>query len=178
MPLNEIIGNAVALVACVVEMISGYIKSKKGTMFWQTVSKGLNTASCLFLGAHTGTVSNVLTIGRNILAYKEKLTVWAKGIIVVLNIGLAVAFNKSGWLGLVPLLASVPYTILMDKLNAVQFKVLVIYTLVFWGIYNFVTHNYVSVLFGVGTLVTSCIAVYRLRRDRTTKDGDDYKEMG
>lgn len=55
-----------------------------------------------------------------------------------------------------------PYTLLLDRTEAVRFKWLIAYTMLIWAIYDFSVMNYVGALFDVGTIFTSIIAVWRI----------------
>lgn len=147
-------------------VISGYIKSKQKTLIWQTIQIGLMVVSNLVLGAYTGVITNAISVPRNILAYKEKLNWYFKILIIASITGFSILFNKNGLIGLAPLLATIPYTILMDKLKPIAFKVLIIYTLIFWLIYDFYVQNYVSAAFDFGTIITSFIAIIRLNKEK------------
>lgn len=91
------LGNAIALVACVIMVVSGYLKSKRRTLVWQTVQIGLSMFSCLILGAYSGMIANAIAVPRNVLAYKGKLNIVAKLIIVIASTVLILLTNSAGW---------------------------------------------------------------------------------
>lgn len=159
-------GNIVALIACIIMVMSGYLKSKQHTLLWQTIQIGLSVFSCLILGAYAGMITNAVAVPRNILAYKGKLNTSAKLTILGVLIAVVLITNEAGWLGIVPLVSAVPYTLFMDKLKAANFKWLVIVTTFPWVLYDFLNMNYVSALFDVGTVITSIIAVIRIMRNK------------
>lgn len=165
-PTYVIIGNAISLIASILMVCSGYFKSKKRTLLFQTIDVTLYTLSSIVLKAYTGAIANVISIPRDILAYKEKLTWYFKSMIVICMISLSIIFSEGRLINLMPLIASVPYTLLLDKLKGISFKVLVIVNLSFWLIYDFIVNNYVAALFDAGTIITSCIAICRIHKQK------------
>lgn len=163
---NLLIGNIVALIASILMVIGGYIKSKEKTLFVQTIQITLNTISCFVLGAISGSVVNLLSIPRNILAYKNKLTFPIKLIILLSTTTLSIYVNKNGIIGYLPIISTIIYILLMDKLKEDHFKMLIIFTLILWGIHDFMVKSYVSSIFDVISIITSFIAIYRIRKDK------------
>ena len=112
--IQIIIGNIIALIASVIMVYSGYIKEKKKIFYVQTVQIGLSVISNLVLGGITGAIINAISCIRNILCYKEKLNTIAKIILIVLAIGLSLAFNNIGLIGLLQVGSTVTYILLMN----------------------------------------------------------------
>ena len=160
-----IIGNAIILIASIIMVASGYLKSKERTLYWQTIQIGLSAVSCFVLGAISGGIVNLLAIPRNILGYKDKLTSSAKVVLLMVTSTLSIYFNVNGVIGYLPLVVSVSYILLMDKLKDDKFKMLIIATMVLWAIHDFYMKSYVSVVFNIGNIVTSSIAIYRIKND-------------
>ena len=75
-----IIGNFFALMASIFMVLSGMLKSKKKILFVQTIQITLFIISNLVLGGITGAIVNVISLVRNVLAYKDKLDLPGGGI--------------------------------------------------------------------------------------------------
>lgn len=163
--MNTIIGNIISLVASIIMIISGYVKSRQKTLYWQTIQVGLSTIACFVLGAISGGIVNLLSIPRNILAYKDKLLFQIKLIIWLTTISLSIYFNTNGIIGYFPLISTTTYIFLMDKLTGIKFKVLTIFTMVIWTVHDFYVKNYVQVAFNVSTVIASIIAIYRINKE-------------
>lgn len=171
--MHTLIGNLISLVASVIMTTSGFFKSQKKTLFWQSIQISLNALSCFVLKAYSGAIVNCLSLPRNILAYKEKLTPPVKLIIGIITVVLSVIFNSTGIIGYLPIISTVVYISLMDKLKDAPFKLLVIFTLILWGIHDFYVKNYVQSFFDVACIVTSAIAIWRIRKEQSnaSKEG-------
>lgn len=167
-----LIGNIISFIACVIMVISGYIKSKDKTLTLQTIQIALSAVSCLFLSAYSGAIINLLSVPRNILAQKNKLSMKYKIVLLTATVGLSCSVTlytglKQGyieWIGFVPLISTVTYMLLMDKLNEINFKKLIIFTMIVWIIHDAGVKNYVSVVFNTLNIITSYIAIYRIRK--------------
>lgn len=141
--------------------VSGFCKTKKNTLIIQTIDIVFATIANIILSGVSGAIINCVSIIRNILCYKNKFTLPVKIIITIITIGLSITFNNKGLIGLLPLISNISYTFLMDKFDEKKFKLLIIFTLIWWGIYDFIIHNYVAFSFDMATIVTSIIAIIR-----------------
>lgn len=65
-----------------------------------------------------------------------------------------------------PIISTIIYILLMDKLKEDRFKMLIIFTLILWGIHDLMVKLYVSSIFDVISIITSFIAIYRIRKDK------------
>lgn len=171
--MGIVIGNAIAFIACILMVISGGIKDKGKTIFVQTIQIFLNAIACLFLKAYSGMIINLFSIPRNILAYKNKLTTKAKIILLsfIVTISVYVTIQKSiaqgfiEWIGFVPLVSTITYMLLMDKLEGEKFKFLVMFTMFVWIIHDWFVKDYVAVVFNIFNVITSTSAIIRIRRE-------------
>lgn len=169
-----IIGNVISLIACIIMVISGYIQSKNKILRLQSIQIGLSAVACCVLSAYSGMIINILSVFRNILAQKNKLSWSYKILILSITVTLSIiatllksiAISYIDWVGFVPLFSTVTYTLLMDKLDGISFKYLVIFTMVVWIIHDFFSKNYVSVFFNIMNIITSFIAIYKLSRNK------------
>ena len=167
--LRVIIGNAISVIACIILAISGYVKDKNKTLTLQAVQFSLSAAVCVILGAVSGAVINILCIPRNILAQKNKLGLASKVIISTLTALFSLVFNTKGWIGIIPIVPTILYTFLLDKLDEEDFKKLVIFLMTFWTVHDFLIQSYVSTVFNVINIITSAVAIYRIRKDKRSQ---------
>lgn len=163
-----IIGNIIALVASILMVYSGVIKQKKKIIYVQTIQIGLLVISNFVLGGFTGAIINALSFIKNILCYKNKLGMKEKVIIITLSLILSLIFNNLGIIGLLPLISTVAYILLMDTKNVINFKVLTIVTLVLWLIYDINIKSYTSAIFDVMCVIANIIAIFQLKISNET----------
>lgn len=173
--MNVIIANAISFVACVIMVFNNYIKAKDKYLAVQTVQLSLSALSCFMLSAYTGLIINLLSVPRNLLAWKDRLKLWHKIVILVLTIiisGMGIlkdsqALGYIEWIEFIPWFSTIGYTLLIDKCKGISFKWLCIYTFVVWGFYDFITMNYVAGVFDILSTVALLITIHRIKKDIT-----------
>ena len=159
-----LLGNGISIIACIVLVISGYVKDKNKTLTLQSVQYGLSAVVCIILNGISAAVINLVSIPRNILAQRNKLGLTAKIIVSVITAVFSIAFNTRGWVGLIPIVPTIIYTFMVDKLDEENFKKLVIFLMSFWTVHDFLIQSYVSTIFNVMNIIASAIAIYRIRK--------------
>lgn len=162
--MNIIIGNIISLFAASLMVVCGYIKSRKKTLAVQSVQISFCVLSNIFLGGISGVIINLISLPRNLLAYKDKLNITWKIILCILSIVFTLIFDATLLLKYLPIVSNTLYTFLIDKLDDIKFKWLLICTSVLWGIYDICLFNYVMFIFDIGCIVTSLIAIVRLKK--------------
>ena len=157
-----ICGNFVALLGSLLMVYLGTIKETKKIIFIQTIQIFLFTLSTLILGGFSGTIVNAISVVRNILCYKDKLTNTVKAILILLCIPPCLIFNNLGILGLLPLISTILFTCFMNVKNPIKLKYLLIVTLSFWVIYDILIYSYTSAIFEFFAIIAHSITVYQL----------------
>lgn len=161
--IQIVIGNVIALIASLLMVYSGVIKQKKKILYIQTVQIGMFVISNIILGGITGAIINALSCVRNILCYKNKLRVKEKIIITILAIILSVAFNNLGLIGVLPLISTISYLWLMNTEDVIKFKILIIFTMLLWGVYDVYIKSYSSAVFDFMNIVANVISIVQLK---------------
>ena len=167
--LLTIIGNIVAFIGCILMVYTGLIKEKKKIIFVQTIQIAFLIASNLILGGITGAIINAVSCIRNIICYKDKLGTKEKIILIILSTSLSFYFNNLGIIGLLPLVSTISYTLLMDMKDVIKFKKLIIFTLVMWLIYDIYIISYSSAAFDLLNIITNAIAIYQINKVKNMK---------
>lgn len=162
--MNIIIGNIIALIASIFMVYSGVIKNKKKILFVQTIQIALSVASNIILGGITGAIINTICCIRNVLCYKNRLTLIPKIFITILAIFLSLKFNNLGLIGILPLISTVIYIWLMNTKDVIKFKKLIIFTMLTWGIYDICIKSYTSAIFDFASIITNIISIYEIRK--------------
>lgn len=162
--MRVLIGNVVALAACIVMLFDGYARSRKRALQIQVAECMLHTAAALCVGAVSGAVVNAIAVPRNVLAYRDRLTTKWKAVFIIATAALILGFNADGWLGLLPLAASIEYILLMDRTKGIAFKAVTIGSVSLWLIYDTCIRLYVSAVFDALFLAAACVAIYRIKK--------------
>lgn len=164
--MQIIIGNIVALIASIIMVYSGYLKQKKKILYVQTIQIGLAILSNIILGGITGAIINAISCVRNILCYKDKLNKILKIILIILATTLSLCFNNLGIIGLLPLISTITYILLMNTKNVVSFKYLIIFTMMLWLCYDFYIKSYTFACFDFMCIVTNLISIIQINKGK------------
>ncbi len=148
---------------------SGTIKSKKKILYVQTIQICLFIISNLVLGGITGAIINAVGCIRNILCYHEKLGLKEKIVLSLVSMILSLYFNNLGLIGILPLISTVVYIFLMNTKDIKKFKILVIFTMIMWLIYDLFIKSYTSALFDFMTIITNISAILKIKKKRVRK---------
>jgi hypothetical protein len=161
-----IIANIIDFAASMVQIYSGVVKEKKKILFWQTLQLGMQTLSMILLGAFTGAVSNVVSVVRNVLCYKDRMNWPVKFVLIGIQLVLTVIFGNGTFVSWLPFIVCTFYILFMDEKDEVRFKFLVTLTFIPWVFYFFVYKSYTGAFFAAATIVTNCISLYQMVKKR------------
>lgn len=159
-----IIGNIIALIGSILMVYVGVIKDKKGILFVQSLQIALLAISNLVLNGISGFIINTINFIRNIICYKEALSLKVKILLSIISIALTVYFNNYGLIGYLPLISGLIYLWFMTVKDVIKFKILIIISVVFWLIYDFIIQSYTASVFDLITIIISSISVIKLKR--------------
>jgi hypothetical protein len=168
--VSIIIGNIIALIASILMVYAGMLKQKKKILYFQTVQIGMSVISNIILGGITGAIINALSMIRNILCYKNKLGLKEKIIITILAIILTFKFNNLGYIGLLPLISTVSYIWLMNIKDVRKFKLLIIFTMLMWLIYDVVIKSYTSAIFDFMNIIANMLTLLQIKLVKKVKN--------
>lgn len=164
--MNIYVGNIIALIASLLMVYTGILRSKQKIIYLQTVQIGLSVISNIILGGISGAIINVVSCIRNILCYNNKLNSLSKIIIISLSIILILLFNNLGIIGLLPLISIIVYTLFINTKDVIELKLLIIFTMIMWGIYDFYIKSYTSFIFDAATIIVNMISIIKLNRKK------------
>lgn len=159
---NIIIANVVALIASLLMVYTGIIKRKDRIVLVQTIQIGLSVLSNIILGGITGAIINAISCIRNILCYKDKLGKLAKMLIIIASIVPSLMFNNLGFIGILPIVSAVVYTLFMDTKDIIKFKYLTIFIMFLWGTYDLYIKSYSSAVFDFMTILANIYSVSKI----------------
>lgn len=166
---NIVLGNIIALIASLIMVYTGVIKTKKKIVFVQMVEILLFALSSFILGGYSGTVVNIICAIRNWLSYKDRLGFKEKFLLVVVGGFISIYFNNLGLIGLLPVIGLVVYTCFMNIKDVVKFKLLNIFVIFMWAIFDFCIMSYTSFILDFMTIITSINAIIVLKKRQVSK---------
>ena len=158
-----IIGNIIALIGSILMVYAGVVKDKKGILIVQSMQIGLLAISNLVLNGISGFIINTINFIRNIICYKDALSLKVKIVLSIISIVLTIYFNNLGLIGYLPLINGLIYLWFMTMKEVIKFKILIIGSVVLWLIYDFTIQSYTASAFDLITIIVSTISVIKLK---------------
>lgn len=159
-----IIGNLISLVGCLLMVAIGFIRKKEHILAVQCLQFGIMGVGNLVLGAVSGTISNAVSIVRNLVFARWSSSLPLKVVFIILQVLLSLSALQSSPLEWLPLLAAAIFTWFLDTKSEVILKSVIIGTLLLWLVYDFCHLNYVAMTFDALSIVSNFISILMLRK--------------
>ena len=159
-----ILGELFSLLAALCLAYSTFSNKKNKMIWWQAINAIFYGLSNLFLGAYSAVVTNVLTLFRNTLQVKNKLNRNSTFIICLLMAIVGIIANNKEWLGLLPILASITYTICVYILkSAQQMRIALVVNLIQLMIFDFLVKAYPMFIMDMIIIVVTVMNMIRYK---------------
>ena len=143
---------------------STFGKKKENILKWQVANTSFAILSNLFLQGYSGMVTNLVCLIRNILGAAGKLTKCNSAILILAIIVCGCAANNRGLIGLLPVLASVEYSIGMYRCRSAQaMRIALAVNVALWAVYDFVIGSYPMFVTDLIVAGSSLINLFRFR---------------
>ena len=145
-----IIGNVFSLLSSICLGISVVKKSKKDLVWWQTLTILLSLVTGIVLLAYSAVILTLVSLLRNILEYRNKLTVKRTFFLSLLGALIGLYVNNRGIFGLLGIIATVSYTVCMYVTkNEQQMRYAFVFNSILWGIHDAYVQAYPSALMDI-----------------------------
>lgn len=162
--MNQIvIGNVISFLGCLLMVSIGFLRTKKQILGVQCLQFSLMGVSNFLLGGISGTISNVVSVLRNLVFFKAKVTVPLKLGFIALQVLLSIGALRNSPLEWLPVLAAGAFTWFLDVKNEVVLKVVIIATFFLWVVYDLCHLNYVAMTFDILSIFSNAAGIYMIR---------------
>ena len=159
-----ILGNAVAMVGCVLMVLVGFLRKKEQILIVQCFQFGILGIGNLILGGMSGFISGVVSIVRNLVFARTGGSRNWKIAFIVIQTVLTFMTGWPGLIGCMPLISGIILTWFMDARSDLEFKIALIAAQVTWVIYDWHYRNYVAFTFDIFTILSNLWAIRMIRR--------------
>lgn len=164
-----IIANILGLISALIMIYAGSIKEKNKVLKYHTIHAFFGMSCDLLLGGYPSVISNIFTITRNILVNKNKFNKIYMIIFILLVTILIILTNNLGWIGYIPLINFIFYTVFINTKDNIIFKYVFIISMITWLIYDIIIKAYSSAIFDFITIVTAIITLISMKKDKKKK---------
>lgn len=159
-----LIGNIISFIGCLVMVSIGFIRKKERILGVQCLQFGIMAVSNLILGGISGTISNVVSIVRNVVFTRRSVTKPLKLIFIALQVVLSLGALRAGWLEWLPIFAAGIFTWFLDVKSEVTLKIVIIGTSAMWVVYDLCHQNFVAMTFDLLTMGSNLIGIFMLKK--------------
>ena len=158
-----VIGNLCTLAAMGFNAFSSTRKTTKGILWSQNASQVVYAISATVLGGYSASVQNLVSILRNLLAMTKIRSKLAEWTLVILGVVAGIAVNNRGWIGLLPIVGNLQYTlaIFQFKNDERKLKLFFLISLAAFAVFNFTISNYVGAATDSVVVVTTILMLLR-----------------
>lgn len=165
-----IIGNILSLIGTICLLYSIFRQSKKNILQFQILDCIFNTMANCILGGFSGAIVILMALIRNILIFKNKMTNTLMVIILLLMVIIGLSVNKNGYIGLLPIIANIEYTLWLSYGNNIRnIKIALAINVFLWAIYDFTIQAYPSSCAEIFILITTIYAICKKQEDSKIK---------
>ena len=161
-----LLGNVLSLIGCSLMVCIGFIRRKERVLACQCVQFGFLAAGNLILGAYSGGISGIVSILRNLVFTRRGGGTLLKLGFIAVQILLTLLAGWAGAISLLPLTAGILFTWFIDTRSDARLKLVIVATLVLWGIYDLHYQNYVAFTFDILTIGTNGFSLIALLRKK------------
>lgn len=120
LPLNIIIGNIISLIAGVFIILSMWVNDEKKAYLYQFLNAFILIISSVFFFSWTGVTTMAIAATRNMMVYKDRLTLRWTVFFIVISVVLGLMVNTMGFVGLLPIIAIVQITLCNYYLKTIK----------------------------------------------------------
>ena len=159
---NILIGNIVSFAAAVFLAVSCVVKDKKQVLILQFMNCAVLALASYFFGSYAAISTLALCCVRNVFITKDKFTRPVMTVIVILVIICGVLTNNRGIIGLMPVLATVEYTMCCYFItNIRKTKISILLNETIWLVYSFIVQDYATALTDVAVIIVDIVAILK-----------------
>lgn len=159
-----LIGNIISFLGCLLMVSIGFLRKKEQILGVQCLQFSLMGVSNFLLGGISGTISNLVSVVRNLVFFKAKVTVPLKLAFIALQVLLSLGTIRVSPLEWLPVLAAGAFTWFLDVKNEVTLKAVIIATFFLWVVYDLCHQNYVAMTFDVLSIFSNAAGIYMIRK--------------
>ena len=165
---NIIIGNITSLLAMGTDSLASAQKTAKGVLWVQTLGQAIYCTGSIVLRGYSAAVQNAVSVARNLFALaniKSKILEW---VFLALGVVLGLTFNNLGFMGLLPVIANLQYTLCVFRFknNGRALKISFAVNSFLYSVFNLAVYNFVGV---ITNLVVVVVTIFFLIKNKKSE---------
>ena len=161
--LNIILGNLCTLLAMGTDSLSATQKTTTRVLWVQNISQLLYCGSAIFLRGYSAAAQNIASIVRNLVAIKQVDSKVVQWFLVIFGAILGLCLNNLGWVGLIPVIANLQYTLVIFQFqnNDKALKISFLISALMFTFFSLTIYNFVGVVTNFVVAITTAISLFK-----------------
>ena len=165
LPIHIIIGNVISFVAAIFLIAGCWTRDRDKTFLYQILEAVFLCIANIFFGSWSGISTLLLSAVRNTMLLKNKFSRGWMIAFIVAVVGLGVAVNNRGLIGLLPILATVQLIICNQYAKKIiPIKISLLVNTAIWLVYSVAIYDFSSTVAQAVTCLVCVGSIIRLRR--------------
>lgn len=157
---NILIGNIISFAAAIFLAVSCVVKSRKQIFILQFMNCAVLAVASYFFGSYAAITTLALCCIRNIFIMKDKFSVPIMTVILILVIACGVLTNNRGIIGLLPVIATVEYTICCHYITDVgKTRISILVNEAIWIIYSFLVLDFSTAITDIIVVTVDIVSI-------------------
>ncbi len=160
---NIVIGNIISFIAAIFMAISCTVKNRKTIFYLQALNCLVLAVASLFFGSYAGITTLLISTVRNIIVAHDKYTKPVMYIFLILTVLLGVFANNRGFTGLLPVIATVQYTLCLNLFKGLFLtRISIFVNTALWVTYSFIIRDFSTACMDSISLITVTVAIFTM----------------
>lgn len=155
-----VIGNIISFIAAVFLAVSCVVKDRKQIFILQFLNCAVLAVASYFFGSYAAISTLALCCLRNIFIMRDKYTFPVMAVMVILVIAAGLLTNNRGVVGLLPVIATMEYTICCHFITDVgKTRVSILVNELIWIVYSFLVMDFSTAITDVIVIIVDIAAI-------------------
>ena len=160
---NIIIGNIISFVGAIFLSTSCVLKNRKLIFYFQAINCFILAVASVFFNAYAGIATLIISGMRNIIVAHDKYNAKLMYVFLILTFIIGIATNNRGLIGLIPVIATIQYTICLKVFKTLMLTRISIWVnTALWVVYSFIIMDYSTCFMDSISLVTVTFSLFSL----------------
>ena len=163
-----LIGNIISFAAAVCMLWSTFSGTRKNIFLLQFFECALLAIATVFFGVYAGVAVLLLSAVRNLLVAKGLYTRPIMLVCLALTVILSLLANNRGFLGLIPMFATLQYTLCSHFVQSVKgTRLSILVNTLFWVVYSFLIRDFSTAVSDSVVLVFTAVNLVRILKSES-----------
>lgn len=164
--MDIVVGNIISLIAAFFMIVSCVTKVRSRVFYLQFIQCVMLSVSSYCLGSYAGIVACLVSAMRSLVVAKGYFNKHMMQLFLLISVGLGIAVNNRGVIGLLPMIANVQFTLccyLFTSIKGTRYSIWV--NLILWITYSFMVLDFSTAICDCVVLIINTITIIKMKKE-------------